>query len=160
MFGVTFSSSTSSSNWPPELGHRPSLRPTPVSSSNANPKLQHYRHRPRKSIQPWPSPCSPARQHCHNGRCWEGRADHFTVKATDSILAWNGCWTSTGSQAVARRDRTTRNRRGPTWRPSQAKTGRYKAGWLKSHGAKRESERPTVPRKACKTTRWREGALL
>src|SRR6266446_6250224 len=42
MFGVTFSSSTSSSNWPPELGHRPSLRPTPVSSSNANPKLQHY----------------------------------------------------------------------------------------------------------------------
>ena len=33
----------------------------------------------------------------------------------------------------------------------------YKAGRLKSHGAGRESERSTVPRKACKTTRWREG---
>src|SRR6266852_5943576 len=43
MFGVTFSSSTSSSNWPPDLGHRPSLRPTPVSPLNANQKLQHYR---------------------------------------------------------------------------------------------------------------------
>ena len=36
----------------------------------------------------------------------------------------------------------------------------YKAGRLKSHGAGRESERSEVPKKACKTTRWREGALL
>jgi len=36
----------------------------------------------------------------------------------------------------------------------------YKAGRLKSFGARRESERPEVPEKACKTTRWREGALL
>ena len=36
----------------------------------------------------------------------------------------------------------------------------YKAGRLKSHGAGRESERSVVPGKACKTTRWREGALL
>jgi hypothetical protein len=36
----------------------------------------------------------------------------------------------------------------------------YKAGRLKSYGARRESERPEVPRKACKTTRRREGALL
>jgi hypothetical protein len=36
----------------------------------------------------------------------------------------------------------------------------YKAGRLKSRGARRESERSGVPRKACKTTRWREGALL
>jgi len=36
----------------------------------------------------------------------------------------------------------------------------YKAGCLKSHGAGRESERSIVPEKACKTTRWREGALL
>ena len=36
----------------------------------------------------------------------------------------------------------------------------YKAGWLKSHGAGRESEGSVVPRKACKTTRWREGTLL
>jgi hypothetical protein len=36
----------------------------------------------------------------------------------------------------------------------------YKAGWLKANGAGRESERPVVPVKARKTTRWREGALL
>lgn len=36
----------------------------------------------------------------------------------------------------------------------------YKAGWLKSDGAGRESERSVVPGKARKTTRWREGALL
>jgi len=36
----------------------------------------------------------------------------------------------------------------------------YKAGRLKSRGAGRESEGPIVPEKACKTTRWREGALL
>ena len=44
-----------------------------------------------------------------------------------------------------------------------AKSGKdraYKAGRLKSRGAGRESERPEVPMKACKTTRWREGALL
>jgi hypothetical protein len=36
----------------------------------------------------------------------------------------------------------------------------YKAGWLKSRGAGRESEGSIVPRKACKTTRRREGILL
>jgi len=36
----------------------------------------------------------------------------------------------------------------------------YKAGRLKSRGARRESERLEVPVKARKTTRWREGALL
>ena len=36
----------------------------------------------------------------------------------------------------------------------------YKAGWLKADGAGRESERSVLPRKARKTTRWREGALL
>jgi hypothetical protein len=36
----------------------------------------------------------------------------------------------------------------------------YKAGWSKSHGAGRESERPVVPAKARNTTRRREGALL
>lgn len=44
-----------------------------------------------------------------------------------------------------------------------AKSGKdrgYKAGWLKSPGAGRESERLVVPGKACNTTRWREGALL
>ena len=44
-----------------------------------------------------------------------------------------------------------------------AKSGKdraYKAGWQKTRGARRESERPEVPGKACKITRWREGALL
>lgn len=36
----------------------------------------------------------------------------------------------------------------------------YKVGRLKAHGAGRESERSEVPVKACKTTRWKEGALL
>ena len=36
----------------------------------------------------------------------------------------------------------------------------YKAGRRKAHGAGRESEGFIVPKKACKTTRWREGALL
>ena len=36
----------------------------------------------------------------------------------------------------------------------------YKVGRLKVRGAGRESERSIVPAKACKTTRWREGALL
>jgi hypothetical protein len=44
-----------------------------------------------------------------------------------------------------------------------AKSGKdraYKAGRQKAHGARRESEGSTVPKKACKITRWREGALL
>jgi hypothetical protein len=49
-------------------------------------------------------------------------------------------------------------------RPSlAAKSGKdraHKAGWLKARGARRESERPEVPRKARKITRRREGALL
>src|SRR5260370_27198547 len=53
----------------------------------------------------------------------EGRAAHFTAKATDSILDRNGCWTSPGSQAVARRDRTARNRRDPTWQPVRQRSG-------------------------------------
>ena len=43
---------------------------------------------------------------------------------------------------------------------SSGKDRAYKAGWLKSRGAGRESERSVVPRKARKITRWREGALL
>jgi hypothetical protein len=36
----------------------------------------------------------------------------------------------------------------------------YKAGRLKSNGARRESEGPVVAKKACNKTRWSEGALL
>lgn len=65
-----------------------------------------------------------------------------------------------GCEAAARLDRRARNRRDPTWQPASGKDRAYKAGWLKSHGAGRESEGLVVPRKARKTTRWREGALL
>ena len=44
-----------------------------------------------------------------------------------------------------------------------AKSGKdrgYKAGRLKSYGARRESEGFAVPGKACSKTRWREGTLL
>jgi hypothetical protein len=61
---------------------------------------------------------------------------------------------------------------GGTWGKSSAEQERpylaalsgkdraYKAGWLKSDGAGRESERLVVPAKACNTTRRREAALL
>ena len=49
-------------------------------------------------------------------------------------------------------------------RPSPAaKTGKdraYKAGRRKAQGAGRESEGFVVPKKACNTTRWREGTPL
>jgi hypothetical protein len=48
----------------------------------------------------------------------------------------------------------------PSPAASSGKDRAYKAGWLKSCGAGRESEGLVVPRKACRTTRWREGALL
>ena len=48
----------------------------------------------------------------------------------------------------------------PYWAAKSGKDRAYKAGRLKSHGARRESEGSIVPRKACSKTRWREGALL
>ena len=51
----------------------------------------------------------------------ESQDAHFTVKATDNILDRNGCWISPGSQAVARWDRTVRNRGDPTWQPGRAR---------------------------------------
>ena len=63
-----------------------------------------------------------------------------------------------------RGDGTLRKSSAEQERPySAAESGKdraYKAGWLKARGAGRESERSVVPRKACKITRWREGALL
>jgi hypothetical protein len=65
-----------------------------------------------------------------------------------------------GFEAAARLNRRMRNRRDPTWQPASGEDRAYKAGWLKSRGAGRESEGPIVPTKACMTTRWREGVLL
>ena len=91
---------------------------------------------------------------------WEGRAAHVTAKATDSILDSERKLDLPGVWAAARWERTARNRRDPTRQPESGKDRAYKAGRLKSHGAGRESERSVVPKKTCKTTRWREGALL
>jgi len=52
------------------------------------------------------------------------------------------------------------HRRDPTWQPVSGKGRAYKAGRLKSRGARRESEGLVVAAKACKITRRREGALL
>src|SRR6516165_8092954 len=57
---------------------------------------------------------------CQLKGVWESRDAHFTSKATDNILDRNGCWISSGSQAVARWDRTARNRGDPTWQPRRA----------------------------------------
>ena len=43
---------------------------------------------------------------------------------------------------------------------SSGKDRAYKAGRLKSRGARRESEGSVLPMKACSKTRWREGTLL
>jgi hypothetical protein len=59
---------------------------------------------------------------------------------------------------TSKQSKAEQERRSPAaW---SGKDSGYKAGRLKSHGAGRESERSTVPRKACQTTRWREGTLL
>ena len=58
---------------------------------------------------------------CQLKGVWESRDAHFTSKATDNILDRNGCWISPGSQAVARWDRTARNRGDPTWQPGRAR---------------------------------------
>ena len=60
---------------------------------------------------------------------------------------------------MARFQRRTRNER-PYLAVGSDKDRAYKAGRPKANGAGRESEGFVVPEKACKTTRWREGALL
>ena len=90
---------------------------------------------------------------------WESRTAHVTVKATDNILGRNGC----GSPRGLRRWHvgTEQCGTGETLPGSLIRQDwAYKVGRLKVRGAGRESERSTVPGKACKTTRWREGALL
>jgi hypothetical protein len=78
----------------------------------------------------------------------EGRAAHVTAKATDSILQNRmECWTSPGSQAAARWERTMAEQERPSLAAKSGKDRAYKAGRLKSNGARRESEGPVVARK-------------
>src|SRR5258708_962410 len=60
-------------------------------------------------------------------RCLRGPSRHVAAKATDSILEDRmECWTSPGSQAAARWQRSEWNRRDPTWQPCRAKTARIR----------------------------------
>src|SRR5258708_38939567 len=72
MFGVKFSSSTSSSNWPPEPAASTVSPPNSCDPSNANRKLQHY---PFKTFQKLSGVC-PAFQ-IHSSR--QRRDQHFPL---------------------------------------------------------------------------------
>src|SRR6266436_5034734 len=90
----------------------------------------------------------------------EGRAAHITAKATDNSQGTGtavGPPRGMGSGTLAQKDVEQER---PSLAATSGKDRAYKAGWLKAHGARRESEGFVVPVKACSTTRWREGALL
>lgn len=90
----------------------------------------------------------------------EGRAAHVTAKATDSILEPDGMLDLCGVWSGGTLGENIAEQERPSLAAMSGKDRSYKAGRLKSLGARRESERPIVPGKACSKTRWREGALL
>jgi len=90
----------------------------------------------------------------------EGRAAHVTVKATDSILGPEGMLDLCGVTGGGTLGQIGVEQERPYLAAMSGKDRAYKAGWPKSRGAGRESERLVVPVKACNITRWREGALL
>jgi hypothetical protein len=90
----------------------------------------------------------------------EGRAAHVTVKAIDSIPKPDGMLDLCGVWSGGTLGKNSAEQERPYLAAWSGKDRWYKAGRLKSNGAGRESERSVVPEKACKTTRWREGALL
>jgi hypothetical protein len=65
-----------------------------------------------------------------------------------------------GVLAMARFERRTAEQERPYLAAKSGKDRGYKAGRQKASGVRRESERSVVPKKACRTTRWREGTLL
>jgi hypothetical protein len=84
---------------------------------------------------------------CHG----EGNRQH---SGTERVLDLPGvAGGGTQGQSSAEQER-------PYLAAESGKDRAYKAGWLKARGARRESERSEVLRKACKITRWREGTLL
>jgi len=93
-------------------------------------------------------------------RVWEGRAAHFTAKATDSIPDSERMLDLSGVSGGGTLGKSNAEQERPYLAAKSGKDRAYKAGRLKSNGAGRESERSVVPEKACKITRWREGALL
>ena len=91
---------------------------------------------------------------------WEGRADHVTAKATDSTRDSERVLDLLGVVGDGTLEESNVEQERPYLAAKSGKDRAYKAGWRKAPGAGRESERLVVPKKACKTTRWREGALL
>ena len=101
-----------------------------------------------------------ASTNCQPKGVQEGRAAHVTAKATDSILEPDGMLDLFGVASGGTLGESKAEQERPYLVAKSGKDRAYKAGRLKAHGARRESERSEVPKKACKTTRWREGALL
>jgi len=88
---------------------------------------------------------------------WGGRADHGTAKATDSSQELERLLDLLGVWVVARLQKKGVEQERPYLAAKSGKDRAYKAGRLKAHGARRESEGFVVPMKACNKTRWREG---
>ena len=93
-------------------------------------------------------------------RCWKGpsRSCHGEGNRQQSrperLLDLSGVWGGgTFPKKSVEQER-------PYLAAQSGKDRAYKAGRPKTRGAGRESEGFVVPVKACKTTRWREGALL
>jgi hypothetical protein len=89
----------------------------------------------------------------------EGRAAPVTAKATDSIPNRNGMLDLSGVSGGGTLGKSGAEHERPYPVAGRAKTGHIRR-MPKVLGAGRESERLEVPKKACRTTRWREGALL
>jgi hypothetical protein len=91
---------------------------------------------------------------------WEGRADHVTAKATDNRQELERRLDLSGVVSGGTLGQKGVEQERPYLAAWSGKDRAYKAGRLKASGAGRESEGLVVPTKACKKTRWREGALL
>jgi hypothetical protein len=81
----------------------------------------------------------------------EGNRQHSRPEGMLDLLGVSGGGTLGQSSAEQER---------PSLAALSGKDRAYKAGWLKLHGARRESEGFILPRKARKITRRREGTLL
>jgi hypothetical protein len=101
-----------------------------------------------------------ASSNCQPKGVSEGRAAHVTAKATDSTPRPDGVLDLCGVESGGTLGKNIAEQERPSLAALSGKDRSYKAGRLKSGGARRESERPIVPGKACNITRWREGALL
>jgi hypothetical protein len=91
---------------------------------------------------------------------WEGRADHVAAKATDRTQELERVLDLSGVVSGGTLGQKSVEQERPSLAALSGKDRAYKAGRSKANGARRESEEPIVAGKACKTTRWREGAPL